>query len=174
MCEPHPTAATGAAERAQALATEVVTVWRLQSIARWSVTWIVATSIGAFLLPTLRWVPAVVTALAAVTAVTIMPGWRHHRWRWQLTNDALELSHGIFIRRHVAVPYFRIQQIDVTRSPLERLMGIATVEVTTASATGTARIPGIAAMEAPRLRSTLIDRAHTATAGFDGDSRDAV
>lgn len=174
MSAPDQPATREPGDRPQMLANGIVTLWRLQSIARWAVVWLLVSTSGALLLPAWRWVPAALAAIGAAVAVTAVPGWRYRRWRWRLTGDALELRHGIVIERHVAVPYFRIQQIDVTRTPLERLLGLATIEVTTASATGTARILGITAMRAPRLRATLIERAHAATAAFEGDSRDAV
>jgi uncharacterized protein len=111
--------------------------------------------------------------VVAVLAVWY-PGARYARWRWRLTPLALELRHGVVVHRHTAVPYFRIQQIDITRGVLERWLDLATLQVTTASASGSASLPGIAADEAPRVRAELLARA-SATVGelHDGVS-DAV
>ena len=152
----------------------VVTLWRLQAAAGWAISGLVIATVGAMLITAARWLPAVAMAALAVTAITVVPPWRFRRWRWRVTNQALELRYGIIVHRHIAVPYFRIQQIDVTRRPLERLAGLSALEVTTASASGTVRLPGLDARIAPALRTTLIERARAATAAFDGDGRDAV
>ncbi|MEX0592507.1 MAG: PH domain-containing protein [Nitriliruptoraceae bacterium] len=161
-------------ERERTLDRGVVTLWRLQAAAGWAVAGLVTATIGAMLATSARWLPAVVMAAVAATVIVIVPPWRFRRWRWRVTNQALELRYGIVVHRHIAVPYFRIQQIDVTRRPLERLAGLSALEVTTASASGTVRLPGLDERLAPALRTTLIERARAATAAFDGDGRDAV
>lgn len=107
--------------------------------------------------------------VVAVLAVWY-PGARYARWRWRLTPLAVELRHGVVVHRHTAVPYFRIQQIDITRGVLERWLDLATLQVTTASASGSASLPGIAADEAPKVRAELLARASATV----GEHRDGV
>ncbi len=83
--------------------------------------------------------------------------WR--RWRWSAGPAALELRHGVVIARRSAVPYHRIQQIDVVRGPIERLLGLATLTVRTAAATSDASLPGLAASNADDVRRFLLERA---------------
>jgi len=103
-----------------------------------------------------------------------LPPARHRRWRWRLGKLALELRSGILVHQQQAVPYFRIQQIDVVRGPIERLLGLSTLQVTTASASGSALLPGLAAGDAPTVRAELLRRAALAIADHPGDLRDAV
>jgi membrane protein YdbS with pleckstrin-like domain len=58
-------------------------------------------------------------------------------------------------RKLVAVPYGRMQFVDVTAGPLERYLGIATVRMHTATPNTQARIPGVVPAEAARLRDRL-------------------
>lgn len=81
------------------------------------------------------------------------------RWRWAAGPRALELHHGVVIVRESVVPYHRLQQIDVVRGPLERLLGLATLTMRTAAATSDARIPGIDAASADEVRRILLERA---------------
>lgn len=81
------------------------------------------------------------------------------RWRWAAGPRALELHHGVVIARESVVPYHRLQQIDVVRGPLERLLGLATLTMRTAAATSDARIPGIDAASADGVRRILLERA---------------
>jgi membrane protein YdbS with pleckstrin-like domain len=99
---------------------------------------------------------------------------RYRRWRWQLSDLALELRYGVLVHRHESVPYFRIQQIDVAQGPMDRLLGLATLQVTTASASGSVAIPGLPAQDAPAIRRELLARATLAVADHPGEVADAV
>ena len=56
--------------------------------------------------------------------------------------DLLVVS-GILIRRSI-VPYGRMQMVDLTAGPIDRWLGIATVQLHTAAATTDAAIPALA------------------------------
>lgn len=99
---------------------------------------------------------------------------RYRRWHWQLTDLAVELRYGVLVRQQETVPYFRIQQIDIAQGPLDRLLNLASLQVTTASASGSASLPGIASAEAPQVRAEFLARAAEAVADHPGDLRDAV
>jgi membrane protein YdbS with pleckstrin-like domain len=96
-------------------------------------------------------------ACAIGAAVWARLAWK--RWRWSAGSRALELRHGVVILRASVVPYHRLQQIDVVRGPLERLLGLATLTLRTAAATSDARIPGIDAESADEVRRRLLERA---------------
>jgi hypothetical protein len=58
-------------------------------------------------------------------------------------------------RRLSVVPYGRMQFVDVTAGPVERVFGLATVKLHTAAAATDAKLPGLATAEAERLRDRL-------------------
>ncbi|MDP9020442.1 MAG: PH domain-containing protein [Actinomycetota bacterium] len=99
-------------------------------------------------------------ALAVVAAVAVwrLPRLAFRAWRYELTDSTLELRRGLVVRTHSAIPYFRVQHIDITRSPIERALGLSQLVVRTAAATTDARIPGIAAADAERLRDVVLAR----------------
>jgi uncharacterized protein len=109
-----------------------------------------------------------------VSQVTWYPRARYRRWRWRLTDLSLELRYGVVVHRRESVPYFRIQQIDVAQGPMDRLLELATLQVTTASASGSVALPGIPAGDAPGIRAELLARATTAVAAHPGEISDAV
>jgi membrane protein YdbS with pleckstrin-like domain len=88
-----------------------------------------------------------------------LPRARHRFWRYHVADDALELRHGVLKRVHSAIPYFRVQHIDVAQGPVERAVGLARLIVHTASAGTDATIPGIAAGDAESLRRLILTRA---------------
>lgn len=109
----------------------------------------------------LPWPRGLVTALAALVAVAAvwgLPRLAYERWTYELAAETLELRRGVVVSRHTAIPYFRVQHIDVSRGPVERLLGLSELVVRTAAATTDARIPGVAAAEAEALRDVILDR----------------
>lgn len=99
-------------------------------------------------------------ATAAVTALAtawVRANWR--RWRWSAWDDALELRHGVVNHSTSLVPYVRIQQIDLERGPLERVLGLSHLVLRTAAATSDASLPGIPVEQADALRRLLLARA---------------
>jgi len=81
------------------------------------------------------------------------------RWRWSAGPESPDLRHGVVTARASLVPYFRIQQIDIVRDPLERMLGLSSLILRTASATSDAKIPGIPVALADALRMRLLTRA---------------
>jgi membrane protein YdbS with pleckstrin-like domain len=100
-----------------------------------------------------------VLAVAGGLAAWWVPRARYRHWRYQVADDALELRHGVVRRIHSAIPYFRVQHIDVAQGPVERAVGLARLQLHTASAGTDATIPGIAAEEADGLRRLILARA---------------
>jgi len=76
-------------------------------------------------------------------------------WGYAERADDLLVRHGLLYRRLSIVPYGRMQFVDVTAGPVERLLGLATVQLHTAAAASDAKIPGLPPAEAARLRDRL-------------------
>ena len=69
-------------------------------------------------------------------------------------------------RSLVAVPYGRMQLVEVNSGPLERAFGLATVTLKTASPETNATIPGLDPTEAARLRDRLTELGETRDSGL--------
>ncbi len=162
-------------DRDRELDRRVVTVWRVSAALGLGLPSLVA-SVVAIAAAGPRWgLPVAVVLAAAVTAFVVWyPRARYDRWRWRLTDLAIELEHGVVIRQAEALPYFRIQQIDVNQGPIDRLLGLASLQVTSASASGSVALPGISADNAPGVRRALLARAAAAVGEQDAGVRDAV
>jgi membrane protein YdbS with pleckstrin-like domain len=81
-------------------------------------------------------------------------------------DEELLVRRGIMWRRIVVVPYGRLQYVDVQAGPVERVFGIARVQLHTASAGTDAAIAGLPAKEAARLRDRLATRGQARLAGL--------
>ncbi|MCK6066473.1 MULTISPECIES: PH domain-containing protein [Microbacterium] len=111
------------------------------------------------------WIPAGVFALISVWALAITPR-QARSYGYQLRQDDLVFRRGILWQRVVAVPYGRMQLIDITHGPLDRGFGIAQLKLVTAAATTAVTIPGLTQDAAERLRDTLVDVAETRRTGL--------
>jgi hypothetical protein len=80
--------------------------------------------------------------------------------------DDLLVTSGIMFRRLVIVPYGRMQLVDIQAGPIDRSLGIATVQLHTAAATTDATIPGLPPAEAAGLRDRLAARGEKRSAGL--------
>ena len=80
--------------------------------------------------------------------------------------DDLLLRKGILFRSMVVVPYGRMQYVDVSAGPLARRLGIASVQLHTASPGTDASIDGLPTAEAARLRDQLASRGEARLAGL--------
>ncbi|WP_173084350.1 PH domain-containing protein [Phytohabitans rumicis] len=76
-------------------------------------------------------------------------------WGYAERDHDLLVRHGLLVRRLSIVPYARMQFVDVTAGPLERLFDLATVQLHTAAAATDAKVPGLPPAEAARLRDRL-------------------
>ena len=110
-------------------------------------------------------------ALAVVLLALACFGWwvigRNARaWGYAERDEDLYIKHGALFRELVAVPYGRMQFVDITAGPFEQLYGIASVRLHTASPRTNARIPGLPADEAAWLRDRLTDLGESQAAGL--------
>jgi len=95
-----------------------------------------------------------------------MIGRQVRAWAYAERPEELLLRSGVMWRTIVVVPYGRLQYVDVEAGPLARSLGIASVQLHTASAGTNAQIPGLTSAEAARLRDRLTDRGQAQLAGL--------
>jgi uncharacterized protein len=128
--------------------------------------------VGLWVLAVLLSAPAAVRVLVvAVVLAAVGVGWvligRNARW-WGYAerDDDLYIKHGAMFRTLVVVPYGRMQYVDVQAGPLDQVFKVASVHLHTASPGTSARIPGLPATEAARLRDRLTALGESQAAGL--------
>ena len=99
-----------------------------------------------------------VYALVAITYVVAMPLVRYRIHRWESTETAVYTQTGWLSRERRIAPMSRVQTVDFEQTAIGRLLGLASVTVTTASAAGPLRISGIDKPVADRLVVDLTRR----------------
>ena len=133
-------------------------MWR----ARRSVLGVVAAIVILLLGLAIGFPLGLVAGLAAAAGVAVVAAfvglllWRRYRaWGYAEREDDLLVRRGVMIRRLTVVPYGRMQFVDVTAGPVDRIFKLATVQLHTAASATDARIPGLDTAEANRLRDRL-------------------
>jgi hypothetical protein len=111
------------------------------------------------------WLGLLVPVIAFAWSATLIPR-RVRAWGYAEREDDLMIRHGVLFRALTVVPYGRMQYVDVNAGPLDRLFGVATVQLHTASASTDATIPGLVPAEAARLRDRLTARGQARLAGL--------
>jgi uncharacterized protein len=111
-------------------------------------------------------VTLIISGVAGVLQVVIEPQWRYRVHHWEATQDAVFTRSGWIRQEWRVAPISRIQTVDTKRGPLEQLLGLATVTVTTASAAGPVEIAGLAQDDAAKL----VDELTATTQATAGDA----
>lgn len=88
------------------------------------------------------------------------------RLGWLETSDELLITRGKLWHTFTVVPYGRIQFVDVTAGPFDRMFGLKKVQLHTASATSDSTIQGLPAAEADALRERLSIKARERMSGL--------
>ena len=109
-------------------------------------------------------------ALAAIVIITIvnlvLEPRRVRAIGYLLRADDLLFRRGLMFQRIVAVPYGRMQLIDINRGPLARALGLADLKFVTAAASTGVAIPGLVEADATALRDRLSTLAESRRAGL--------
>lgn len=155
----------------QPLDPRAITLWRVAE----------QIAIAVFMLPALIGV-LVNSYFHPRTAVGLLAGWgcltslwlwhslwhpprRYQSWGYRLDARVLETQSGRMFQVTRLLPLNRLQHVDLQQGPLERMYGLARLELHTAGTENASlTIPGLAHEEAVRLRDHLV-----ALGGTDGE-----
>lgn len=119
--------------------------WMLIALARWGTLLAVLVFVSVLWPASRPWLVVPICAASAVLLTTLFvePFWRHRVHRWEITHKATYAVTGWFVTEWRVSPVSRIQTVDAVRGPIEQLLGLATLRVTTASSYGSVDIVGL-------------------------------
>jgi hypothetical protein len=124
---------------------------------------------GVIFAATLGAVSCLVSIFVVVVAGALSLWFVHRRvraWRYQERHEDLIVARGVMVHRLSVVPYGRMQFVEVTAGPIERIFKLSTVQLHTAAAASDARIPGLERHESTRLRDRLTELGEAHAAGM--------
>lgn len=97
----------------------------------------------------------------------------HNNYVYWLDDTSFHKTYGVLNKHHVAIPYEQVQNVNITRGLLDRILGIARVAIETAGASSDTRrqvdggsqssaegyLPGVSFKEAKILHDVLLSAA---------------
>lgn len=100
--------------------------------------------------------------------------WAYYTWyfyKYELRSDGFRKEMGIITKTYVTIPYDRIQNVDIYRGIIARILGLSDIHIQTAGMSYTSkngipaegRLQGLSFDDAESLRNELIKRARQAT-----------
>ncbi|WP_430736344.1 PH domain-containing protein [Microbacterium esteraromaticum] len=111
------------------------------------------------------WIPAGAFIAIDLVTLAILPR-QAKALGYMLRADDVVFRRGILWQRMVAVPYGRMQLVDITQGPLDRTFGLSQLKMVTAAAATGVQIPGLTQGAAEALRDTLIEVAENRRTGL--------
>jgi uncharacterized protein len=103
-----------------------------------------------------HWLPSLLVGLLAVLAIFVAPARRYRRLGYALHPNLLQVVSGWLFHTDTIVPLVRVQHIDVTRGPLDKTFGTATLIVHTAGTHNSIVVlPGLAPEKASDIRDEI-------------------
>ena len=89
--------------------------------------------------------------------VAVMRVFEVRRLAYQLREHDLSLRSGVISHRVESLPFSRVQHVNIHRGPIERSLGLATLQVSTAGPD--ISIPGLDRADAERIKLLVTERA---------------
>lgn len=141
---------------------DALKVWRITESIAAAIVLLIAAGLFviAALTPMLMWIAVAFACLALLFTYGIVwwvPNIRWYRWRYEVSEDEIDLQHGIWWIHRTLVPMVRVQHVDTEQGPLLRRFGLATVKVSTAG--GSHEIPALLMADAEALRDRIAELA---------------
>ncbi len=168
MLEPHAVNAPGPpltiVEPARRPSAKAPLVWGLETAVWWLplalIVWLALFNGSAAVTEPVRdwrWVAIAALAAVGVAGMLVMPLWRYRVHRWEVGPNAIYTRSGWLTQERRIVPIARIQTVDTERGPIEQLLGLTTVTITTASSAGEVRISALDRPVADAVAAQLAD-----------------
>lgn len=87
--------------------------------------------------------------------------WIYSNYKYALKEDGFYKEFGVINKRYVTIPYERIQNIDIKRGILARLLGLSELEIQTAGGgiLAEGKLVGVSEQDALKIRDELLARA---------------
>lgn len=85
----------------------------------------------------------------------------YENYKYELQKDRVYIEKGIIWKKYVSIPFDRVQNVDIVRGPIARLLGLSDLQIQTAGAVHViieGRIPGIKPEEANKLKDEILSK----------------
>lgn len=119
--------------------------WMLRAVTRWGAVLAILVVVSVLWEPARVWLvaPIIIVAVWLLVTLAVEPWWRYRVHRWEIGEHATYAVTGWVVTEWRVAPTSRVQTVDAVRGPLEQMLGLATLRVTTASSYGAITVAGL-------------------------------
>lgn len=92
-------------------------------------------------------------------------------FRYEIAPDEFKKEYGVISKSYTSIPYQRIQNVDIKRSLLQRILGISTLKIQTAGSElrrSEGFVPGIDKQVAEEVREEILSKSRIDRQGGQG------
>ncbi len=109
-------------------------------------------------------VGSILLLIAILLGTWIIARLTYKYYRYELQDDVVRIEHGIIWKRYSSIPYDRIQNVDILRGLVARLVGVSDLQIQTAGGAivTEGRLPALSPQVAEQLRDEILKTAKTA------------
>ena len=95
----------------------------------------------------------------------------YNRYLYEITHDAVKVEMGIIWKKYTSIPYERVQNVDITRGIIARMIGFSTVNIQTAgygvqNVRSEGYIPAVSVENAEKIRNFLMKKISKRSSGL--------
>ena len=116
------------------------------------------------LVPFLGWLAITGVLLGWLTLIGLLvfgahfwPAIKYRNTSWRLSEVGVEIHRGVWWKHRIAIPVARLQHVDVSQGPVQRMFGLGTLTVHTAGTKNSSVVlDGLEHDTAMNLRDQLI------------------
>ena len=131
---------------------------RLRSAVFWMPILVAALAVERTALVTFpfSWLLPAAVGIVGLASIIVVPGRIYRRLGYAIDDRLLRTVRGWLFHTDTLVPFIRVQHIDVTRSPFDKLFGTATLVVHTAGTHNSiVTLPGLSPERAAEIRDAI-------------------
>ena len=106
--------------------------------------------------------PTIALLTLGTLSVVLAPPRLYRRLGYRLTDRLLQVVRGWMFHSDTVVPFVRVQHLDGTRGPIDKLFGTATLVIHTAGThNSVVTVPGLAPERAAEIRDVIREQVRT-------------
>ena len=94
-----------------------------------------------------------IAVILYIMMVWVLPNLRWKRWKYEVSDNGIDMLRGIIIKKRTVIPINRVQHVDTRQGPVYRKFELASVAISTAATTH--EIPALDNETADELRNTI-------------------
>jgi membrane protein YdbS with pleckstrin-like domain len=109
------------------------------------------------------WLPLIIFVLILLLILTfVFARLSYHFYKYEFRDNGFYKEFGVIWKKYITIPYDRIQNVDIYRGVILRLLKLSEINIQTAGMgmyKAEARLPGLSIQKAEEIRDELLNRA---------------